>query len=512
MLWNSFIKYYNHFWRCYPALWYGLMIYLGACTVIQKHNVVYIALIFLFLPYCLLLKNRHIWKHGLISLLLFSATVFYVSQHYEFPQISNKGILGKAHIKISTINNIVSPFSRSVLVKGTIKEFTPEGSDKVIAKNIPFSLFTKRSVNSFSNSSDCIVKATLKKYRGIHYILKPLKNASWQALKEKLNIATWRYNAKYTVSKYIKNNITTPQTASFLTGITTGEFDDQLLRFNLSKLGLQHIMAISGFHFTIIATFLALLLKPWIMPNKIALILTPLLISYAIFIGNSPSIQRALICVLIALWGIVLHRKSIAINSLGIALSIIILYDPLVCQHIGFQFSFLATFAILLFYPLVELVLYDFFPARNLMTAMQMKTIDQHGYIFSSLLRRSLSLVVAVHVVVLPLILYHFHKFPLLSLIYNLFFPFLISLSLILLLIGVSAAIFSSTLAHIIHEMNNIYTTFILRLTTPPPSYDYTLFVGNLSPYFVVIYLCSTCLLAIWCHAFTKVDSEWQFV
>ena len=54
-----------------------------------------------------------------------------------------------------------------------------------------------------------------------------------------------------------------------------------------------------------------------------------------------------------------------------------------------------------------------------------MTPLHQTGHLFSSLLRKALALNIAVHFVTLPVLLFIFLKFPWLSLLYNLFFPFL---------------------------------------------------------------------------------------
>jgi competence protein ComEC len=269
-------------------------------------------------------------------------------------------------------------------------------------------------------------------------------------------------------------------------------------------------MAISGFHFAIIASILALLLR-FMIPERLS---TPLLIlllsSYFFFLGDSPSIIRAWITILVALVGLSLERRSFGINSLGVAILFILLYNPLMSQSIGFQFSALSTAAILLFYPIFDHLMQKVFIRRSLGQMIEMDTFNQHGYTILATFRQASAMALAVNIVALPAMLFYFEKFPYLSLLYNLFFPFLVSFSMFLLIIGLVLG----PLGGFVHAINSIYTRFVLNfLYGMPSTFDYTLHTGSIRGEFLICYLIGIFLWGIWMqHKLKEQHLEFQII
>lgn len=141
-------------------------------------------------------------------------------------------------------------------------------------------------------------------------------------------------------------------------------------------------------------------------------------------------------------------------------------------------------------YPIFELFLRSIFPKRPLSIALKMKVGTQHGYFFLNGCRHAIALTGAVTCLALPLTLFYFQKFPLLSLFYNLFFPFMVSISITLLILGALVDIFFSPLAHVIHALNNAYTNFMLSYTyNIPSSIDLVWRVPALSLELLICYL-----------------------
>lgn len=249
-------------------------------------------------------------------------------------------------------------------------------------------------------------------------------------------------------------------------------------------------MAISGFHFALVALMLNFGLRFFLPEKKASITLVILLTLYFIFLGASPSILRAWVMASLYFSGKILERQARALNSLGAALIVVLIFDPLSLMTIGFQFSFLVTAAILIFTSPIESALQTILKKRSLKELVDMSPADQHGYILSNALRQILALTLAVQVVVIPLSLFWFQKFPILSLLYNMFFPFFASLSLFLLILGLSI-FWLPPLASLIHGVNNAYTNWVLNLAYHlPMSLDLWIRVEMISLIFVVGYLC----------------------
>ena len=92
-----------------------------------------------------------------------------------------------------------------------------------------------------------------------------------------------------------------------------------------------------------------------------------------------------------------------------------------------------------------------------------MDSWDRHGLCLLHFLRQGLALGIAVNLAALPLTLYHFHKFPLSGLLYNLFFPPMVSISLFLVAAAAGVGLAFPWLASWIHSLNAAYTSFLLN-------------------------------------------------
>lgn len=299
------------------------------------------------------------------------------------------------------------------------------------------------------------------------------------------------------------------RSGSFLAGIATGDFDDPLMSYELGRFGLQHIMAISGFHFAIIASILGLFLRLFLAKKRACLLLMFLLSTYFAFLGCGPSILRAWISISIALGGFLLSRRAIGLNSLGVALMAVLIYDPLMWQSIGFQFSFVTTAAILLLFSGCDCVIQGLFAKRPLSLTVHMNSLNQHGYCVLTAIRQAFSLTVAVNLVALPLMLYYFHKFPWMSLAYNLFFPFLVSISMLLLMIGTLSHWILPPLGAAIHTINDRFTYFMLNYTYQMPvTVDFVWRVESLPVGLLVLHLCAVFGAGIWLRDYAKRKSE----
>ena len=102
--------------------------------------------------------------------------------------------------------------------------------------------------------------------------------------------------------------------ANFLAGLATGEFDDHWMRQQFSRFGVQHLLAISGFHFAIIAGCLSFALRLFFPAKSCTLILLACLGGYTIFLGPQASILRAWLMSSLALIGFLIEKHPSALN------------------------------------------------------------------------------------------------------------------------------------------------------------------------------------------------------
>lgn len=493
-----------HFWICHPALFYGIAFVLGVSSHLMHSLWLIIPCLCLWFPFLLIAlysRHREVIKPLFLSFMIFLTAWAYAAAYYEFPSLPEQGVKGIAHVKIKNMSLQSHLFGERWLYRCEIKQFFPDNESHSIASLLPCLIILPAKIPSkdsrpLANQEYWVPGKLIQTSKGSYFLKISSKNV-WTAIPHTWSWAEYRYLWKKKVSEWIESQFSHPLSASFLAGLVTGEFDDLWMRQQFSRFGLQHLLAISGFHFAIIASFLSFALR-LILPQRTLIVsLLFFLGSYCFFLGPQASILRAWIMCTLTLLGCLLGKQSSALNSLGIALLIILGYNPLLCQELGFQLSFATTTAILLFYFPAQACLHELFPKRSLSAVLQMNLWNQHAYCILAFLRQGLTLTLAINIFALPLTLYYFQQFPWMSLLYNLFFPFLASLSLCLLFLGGLLSVVPF-LGQAIHDLNDGYTFFLLQLTYQIPSkMDVYWTAEPFSSFWLILYLCCASLAGI---------------
>ena len=175
--------------------------------------------------------------------------------------------------------------------------------------------------------------------------------------------------------------------------------------------GAIHILAVSGLHVGIIYFILLFISRP-LQYLKYGRILQSLSIivclwAYAYITGLSPSVCRAVTMFSFLGFATLSKRKTNTANTLLLSFIFLLIYNPMLIFHVGFQMSYMAVLAIIVIQP----KLYNYYTPRNY---------------FKRLFWGILTVTFAAQIGIMPLSLYYFHQFPGLFFISNLMIlPFL---------------------------------------------------------------------------------------
>lgn len=465
----------EQFWRRHPALLYGVAFLLGVSGALFSHEqLLLLPFGLLFFPLLwLFLKPSYglLYKRLGAALLLCFAAYAYGRTCYLLPRLPFYGVEGVAEIAISSLQVDKTPFGTTYQIIGRVRCFTParEEEARYRVKNGPVRMTFSEKAGSTLPPASCDYRIFGKlRPSGAGYLFKAKKGEVWRPVPHTWSLADYRYRVKKSLRALIEEHIPHPQSAAFLMSLATGDFSDRQISSSLGRLGLLHLMAISGFHFSLVAGAVSFLLRFCLSERLTTVGVLLLLGGYFIFLGPSPSVIRAWLSLVIMLMGRLIARRCSGLNALGMGMLLLLLFDPGASLSPAFQLSFLATLSILLFFPALDLLFQQLFPKRPLHEVIKMSSWDQHAIILLSGLRGAIALGFAVNLVMIPVSLFYFQKFPWLSLFYNLFFPLLASGSMLLLLLALSVS-WLAPLAGLIHSVNNLYTQWVLQLTFDYP-------------------------------------------
>ncbi|MBM7569602.1 DNA internalization-related competence protein ComEC/Rec2 [Aquibacillus albus] len=208
-------------------------------------------------------------------------------------------------------------------------------------------------------------------------------------------IYDWRKALLESTKSSISND-----TVPWLHGLVLGK-DDELNDETIAmyqRWNLSHLLAISGLHVSLFAGVVYLLLVKgcFVTKEKAQGILIGVLLFYPLLSGGAPSVWRASV---MTVFGLLLIRMRLSLtitDIISIVFLIFTMIHPTIIYHIGFQFSFLVTFAIILSKPILL----------------------SHSHKIVQLFKLSFISLFAI----LPLQVYYFYAFNPLSILMNIIF------------------------------------------------------------------------------------------
>jgi competence protein ComEC len=199
--------------------------------------------------------------------------------------------------------------------------------------------------------------------------------------------------------------------AGILLGVETGI--PQHVQGAFNDTGTSHIIAISGFNITILSGFFVFVFVRILGKRRrfYAALVTAVLIGlYTVFVGAEAAVVRAAIMGGLALAAALLGRRQDGLNTLAFVAALMALFDPHVLWDVGFQLSFMATLGLLLYgEPLTKGYIRLASPRLSMDTARRTaRPVTEYILItFAAILTT------------LPVVVYHFQRLSLVSLVAN---------------------------------------------------------------------------------------------
>ncbi len=182
---------------------------------------------------------------------------------------------------------------------------------------------------------------------------------------------------------------------------------------------MSHLLAFSGLHVSLLLGLLGGLLRLFRLFGKLVLAIQLIaLLSCLVFIGPFPSALRAGGMATLMIVGRWIGRPSSALHALGLTTTILLIWEPNLSQHLGFQLSCGATAGILSWSRPVSLLLCSCMPRTG---HPKWQTVQRW-------LGQWLAPNLAVLPLTVPVLLWRFHEFNLLGLWINALFAPLFSL------------------------------------------------------------------------------------
>ena len=217
----------------------------------------------------------------------------------------------------------------------------------------------------------------------------------------------------------IQNNITNKDNIGLLMGILIG--NDELLseeaKDNFRNSSLSHIMAVSGLHVTFVALGLQKALELLKIPKRISKIFIIIFLTLFIYIsGQGTSVKRACIMMSIYLGADILYRKNSTINSISLAVLLILLENPYSITDISFLLSFGGTIGIIYISTIMQ---------RN----KKSKVINY--------IKETINVCVSAQIFILPILIIYFNNISLTFIISNILISPIIGIVIILGFISV---------------------------------------------------------------------------
>ena len=179
---------------------------------------------------------------------------------------------------------------------------------------------------------------------------------------------------------------------------------DEKLEKEFQKIGVAHILVVSGLHISIIIGIILSLTKKLKLRKYRFLIVILVVVFYSGIVGMTVSLKRVLGMFLVLVVGNLLGRRVTLLNAVTLTAVILLVLNPFIIKSVSFQLSFTA---------IISIYLSDYYTKRT------MNKIELQNIFFSKW-AKNVTFAVYLSLFMIPILSFYFNQVNALSFIPNL--------------------------------------------------------------------------------------------
>lgn len=231
---------------------------------------------------------------------------------------------------------------------------------------------------------------------------------------------------------------------------------------------LAHMLAISGLHVSYLILIINTLLKPIRIKTKLILTIIFLLF-FMQLVGNTASVNRACIVVILNLFASIIYRKSDQVTNLAISAGIILLINPYSIMDLSFIYSYIGTIGIIVMYPILksktEIFIIKCVNINNNYSQKKHGLIIKNFMKFTKYIIEMLLISISVNSLLMPIIIYNNNNIPLVFIFSNLIISPVLILCIIFSMIIVIIYVVPLNIYCIINKFYSFLVNIIIIVT-----------------------------------------------
>lgn len=248
-------------------------------------------------------------------------------------------------------------------------------------------------------------------------------------------------------------------------GYKAGLSDDVKESFN--KNNLSHMLSISGMHISYLMLFINLVTK-FIKSRYKSIAVILFLFFFMELTGNTPSVNRACLTIILTLLAPFFHKKASNINNIAIASMFLLIQNPHIITDLGFIYSFLGTFGIIFIYPILKEKIEILIINKKLFFLQSLTKYNFINRVIKQILfycKESVLITISANIFILPIVIYKFNNISLVFILANLIIGPILVISILMSFSLIILNIFNFIPIKFIHVIYSLIINKIIKIS-----------------------------------------------